>query len=101
VFKNILGNYRDHPIGDCPLRIEINENNEGVQVRINSCLQKEDARLKSERMFEPFWTTSKSGMGLGLFLTRELLKQVGGEIGFEQHEKKMSFKITLRNIPKL
>jgi C4-dicarboxylate-specific signal transduction histidine kinase len=38
-------------------------------------------------MFEPFWTTSESGMGLGLFLARELLKQFNGEIEFFHHKK--------------
>ncbi|MDG6774773.1 ATP-binding protein [Thiomicrorhabdus sp. ZW0627] len=102
VFKNILGNYRDHPVGDCPLSIEIvSENDEDVTVYINSCLQTSNGQLKSERMFEPFWTTSESGMGLGLFLTRELLKQVGGEIQFKQEENQVSFEITLRNLPHL
>lgn len=102
VFKNILGNYRDHPLGDCGLQIElIDRGQAGVMVVINSCLPGEEQELRSERLFEPFWTTSDSGMGLGLFLTRELLKQVGGEIHFQQQGKQVTFTLYLHHVPLL
>ncbi|MDG6779108.1 hypothetical protein QCB44_10360 [Thiomicrorhabdus sp. zzn3] len=102
VFKNILGNYRDHPVGECPLAIQIEDRgSEGATVTIRSCLQTQNEALKPERMFEPFWTTSESGMGLGLFLTRELLKQVGSEIEFHQQGNQVSFELHLNNIPAL
>jgi signal transduction histidine kinase len=102
VFKNILGNYRDHPLGDCGLKITLNSRGaEGAEVVIASCLPDEGRELRSERLFEPFWTTSDSGMGLGLFLTRELLKQVGGGISFKQHGREVEFKLQLNNIPLL
>ncbi|CAN8139190.1 hypothetical protein THIOSC15_1300008 [uncultured Thiomicrorhabdus sp.] len=46
-------------------------------------------------MFEPFWTTSESGLGLGLFLARELLKQVSGEIKFQQGSQHFGFILSL------
>jgi signal transduction histidine kinase len=105
IFKNLLGNYRDHPSGDCQLQIAIQPlPNEGAQVQVQSCVPKEMV-LKAERLFEPFWTTSQSGMGLGLFLTRELLKQVGGQIEFAQtpqpQHNRLTFTLTLRNVPSL
>lgn len=102
VFKNILGNYRDHPVGECPLAIVIEDRGiEGAEIIIQSCLVEQDEALKPERLFEPFWTTSESGMGLGLFLTRELLKQVGSEIEFRQQENQVSFILHLHNLPVL
>ncbi len=54
-----------------------------------------DKAVVSERLFEPFWTTSQSGMGLGLFLTRELLQKVGGTVAFYQTEDTLGFKVCL------
>ena len=33
-----------------------------------------------EKMFEPFYTTRRDGLGLGLFLCRELVESAGGEV---------------------
>ncbi len=33
-----------------------------------------------ERIFEPYFTTSKSGSGLGLYLSRTVLNSIGGEV---------------------
>ncbi|HHS99504.1 MAG TPA: hypothetical protein ENK73_01485 [Thiomicrospira sp.] len=102
VFKNILGNYRDHALTDQSIKIGIEKNKEqSAVVTIESYFAIKNAALNSERLFEPFWTTSESGMGLGLFLTRELLKQVGSEIEFSHNEDKVVFTLTLNNIPQL
>lgn len=87
VFKNILGNYRDHASSE-RLNIQIRQDSlsEFMEIRIQS-RETSGREFNSERMFEPFWTTSESGMGLGLFLARELLKQFNGEIEFFHHKK--------------
>ena len=97
VFKNILGNYRDHQLneGKIEITIEPNEFNY-LSVVIKSqakCLE----HVQPERMFEPFWTSSENGMGLGLFLARELLKQVGAEVEYrcDKQEKASFFVIKL------
>ena len=95
VFKNILGNYRDHNVsGGVQIHISQFESNE-VTVVIQS--KSGDTSLQVERMFEPFWSTSDSGMGLGLFLSRELLKQVNGQVRFFQNQDAglMGFEIRL------
>jgi len=85
VFKNILGNFRDHPSSEKPLQISVMQSLHEQTIQINIISEKLDSKeLQAERMFEPFWTTSESGMGLGLFLSRELLKQLDGEIKFHQ-----------------
>lgn len=97
VFKNILGNFSDHPSSKEPVKIVINQlkDKERVQVEIIGQLYGLQHEMVSERLFEPFWTTSESGMGLGLFLARELLKQFHGEIRFEQSIKEFKFFVTL------
>lgn len=97
VFKNILGNFSDHPSSKEPIKILIaNPKVDGsVQVKIIGQLYGLENEMVSERLFEPFWTTSESGMGLGLFLARELLKQINGQIAFEQTNKEFSFLVNL------
>lgn len=92
VFKNILGNFRDHESSNKPIEIEIEQDplNDRVYIHIQA-KQLEGQAFFSERMFEPFWTTSESGMGLGLFLARELLKQLDGAIEFYQDEQLNAF----------
>ena len=51
--------------------------------------------LSAERLFEPFWTTSKSGLGLGLFVIREVLKQINGKIEFSQNKDHIIFNMVL------
>lgn len=92
IFKNILGNYRDHDIGMQKIFIDVNNDLLSNKVNISiSCRKNAGLDFRSERMFEPFWTTSESGMGLGLFLARELLKQIDGKIEFFQIEEKELF----------
>lgn len=98
VFKNVLGNFRDHPSSNKTIKVYLNQDE--TEQRIKVLIQSQGIEgkvLNSERMFEPFWTTSESGMGLGLFLSRELLKQLDGSIRFYQDIKsdKFGFEITL------
>ncbi len=97
VFKNILGNFRDHALTEKPIKIEVfNDKSKSIQVTIFSQRDKVHSEVVAERLFEPFWTTSESGMGLGLFLARELLKQMNGQIVFEQDKAQFGFLIRLK-----
>lgn len=81
VFKNILSNYRDHGDNKQPLKITVLTENNALKVSIYNAFSGL-VSVPTERMFEPFWTNSESGMGLGLFLARELLKQINGTVHF-------------------
>lgn len=59
-------------LGDTMVRIEVRDHGEGLP---------EDAEQK---LFLPFFTTKKEGMGIGLTLCRSLIQAQGGEIGFER-----------------
>lgn len=59
-------------LDDAMVRIEVRDHGEGLP---------EDAEQK---LFLPFFTTKKEGMGIGLTLCRSLIQAQGGEIGFER-----------------
>ncbi|VAW47894.1 hypothetical protein MNBD_GAMMA04-1294 [hydrothermal vent metagenome] len=97
MFKNVLGNFRDHALSERLIQIEVQNKPEtkAVQIKIYCKRDKHQDEMHAERLFEPFWTTSESGMGLGLFLARELLKQMNGQIQFEQQQEYFGFLVEL------
>jgi signal transduction histidine kinase len=95
IFKNVLGNFRDHNVGnDLTVYVADNAQPNMVEIQVQN-RNIPGVTLLPERMFEPFWTTSESGLGLGLFLARELLKQVSGEIKFQQGSQHFGFILSL------
>jgi two-component system sporulation sensor kinase A len=43
-------------------------------------------RKELKRVFEPFYTTRQSGSGLGLYLTRRIVGEMGGTISMGDGE---------------
>lgn len=95
LLNNLLGNFKDHPENVTDVFVQIKLVETGLEVNISRLKASSDEALKPERMFEPFWTTSESGMGLGLFLTREMLNNIGGEVHFYHTDDEIGFKILL------
>lgn len=99
VFQNVLENYIKHSVTHqlvLKIQIQISENQAKIQFKTPKlpALQSEH-NFDTLRMFEPFWTSSESGMGLGLFLARELLKKIGGNIAFWEKSNAYGFTICL------
>jgi len=99
VFQNVLGNYIDHPGAHQPLlKIQIHTSEHQVEIQFKtpkSPVLHTEICFDSLRMFEPFWSSSESGMGLGLFLAREVLKKIGGNITFWEKPRAYGFTIYL------
>jgi signal transduction histidine kinase len=83
LFTNLLNNAAE-AIGDRPdglVRINIAQEKDQITVRIsdNGCGISPE---RSERIFQPDFTTKSSGMGLGLAIVKGIVDGFGGEISF-------------------
>lgn len=95
--ENILKNYHDvmlrtqqqgpqqgQPIQP-DLRACISHNAEGVQVSL--CDHAATAPVALERLFEPFWSSDPSGLGIGLYQAKQMLETGGGRLCARHNEK--------------
>ncbi len=84
------------------LSISAVKDNEQVTIRVkdNGAGVPEAMR---DKLFEPFASTKGEGLGLGLFLARDLTRQMGGSIELEEVEQgasfRLNFPIKLRSCP--
>jgi PAS domain S-box-containing protein len=101
VFRNLLVNslaaIRERTSEDLiPGKIELeacaNDGTVQISWRDNGKGMTADVAAKA---FTAFYTTKPFGTGLGLFRTREVLKQHGGEIRIDEVERGATFRITL------
>jgi C4-dicarboxylate-specific signal transduction histidine kinase len=46
-----------------------------------------------KKLFQPFTTTKKMGLGLGLFISRLIIESYGGNIGYEKSQTQTQFVI--------
>ena len=74
------------------LSISVVKDNEQVTIRVkdNGAGVPEAMR---DKLFEPFASTKGEGLGLGLFLARDLTRQMGGSIELEEVEQGASFRL--------
>ncbi|UCD94236.1 MAG: HAMP domain-containing histidine kinase, partial [Candidatus Zixiibacteriota bacterium] len=71
-------------VGSSQPTIEVKDNGRGMSAR------------EQKSIFEPFYTTKTTGSGLGLFLSRNLVRQMGGEIELESKKGGPTlFRVTL------
>lgn len=81
----LVGNAFDASAAEGPVEIVTKEN--PLEVEIAVLDRGPGLTLEQlERMGEPFFTTKRSGLGLGLFMARSLAGQLGGNIRLENRE---------------
>lgn len=93
VFDNIIKNIREKSISEPGLRCfaSVSEKDEALQVLIGDT----GSPVKEiERMFEPFYTTKGSGLGVGLFQSRHIVKSLGGAMTVANTQRGVEFSIS-------
>lgn len=93
VFDNIIKNIREKSINEPGLRCfaSVGEKDETLQVTIGDT----GSPVKEiERMFEPFYTTKSSGLGVGLFQARHIVKSLGGAMTVANTQRGVEFSIS-------
>ncbi len=98
VLDNILKNYNDFSQPGNSARplllIEIAKNGEGVDITFES--QHTPPDIPVERLFEPFWSSTPDGLGIGLYQAKQLLEMQGGKLGVQQtHNRLLQFRVSL------
>ncbi len=76
------------------LSVEVAARDGGVRLSVTDAGDGMPAELRAT-VFEPFVTTKQHGVGLGLALTRRIVEDHGGKIGFQDEERGMTFWIEL------
>lgn len=64
---------------DRQLRLQVLDNGEGL------------TEERIEQLFQPFATSKADGLGLGLVISREIMRDLGGDLQFEQRDKATCF----------
>ncbi|HEY8608072.1 MAG TPA: HAMP domain-containing sensor histidine kinase [Noviherbaspirillum sp.] len=94
---NILKNYADAGLreGRTPV-VAIHVGQGGKAVTVNVSADDPQPAGVVERLFEPFWSSHPSGLGVGLYQARQALESCGGALAAERGESgRLCFAVTL------
>ena len=98
VFDNIVKNIREKSVNEPELACFAFIREEGESV--TALLYDTGSPIKEiERMFEPFYTTKRSGLGIGLFQARHIVKNAGGSMAVANTDRGVQFTVTFPNPP--
>ena len=102
VLTNLISNAKDamKEQGSGTLTISTGKNSESVILSVADT----GTGIKSEnltKIFDPYFTTKKSGTGIGLTLVYKIIKGMGGDIGVDSRQGSgATFRITLPRMEK-
>jgi len=82
VLMNLLQNSINATSSDGVIRLSASQNEQDIRISVadNGCGMNEHDR---EKMFDPFFTTSKKGTGLGLAVSHQIIEQHNGSFEVE------------------
>ncbi len=86
VLDNLINNYLHHTDQNSVISIKIENNSNSTHIRFHGPKVVED--YNRVRLFEPFWSSSKHGMGIGLHQCKTLLKTLSGDLDVNYLEDK-------------
>ncbi len=98
VLVNVLSNFRDHGEAQQPVCIKSYTQSAYVYLELYQFVSNAKCDYvvqNARRLFEPFWSSSESGMGLGLFLARSLLTKIDGDIHLINENQRLGFVLRL------
>jgi signal transduction histidine kinase len=95
VMNLVLNGAQAMPAGG-PLRVEVGTRNGAVRLAVTDEGTGVPEGL-GEKIFDPFVTTKQDGVGLGLALTKRIVEDHGGKIGFDRAPKGTTFWIEMPN----
>ncbi|MBS1188531.1 MAG: hypothetical protein H6R10_323 [Rhodocyclaceae bacterium] len=94
ILDNLVRNCAEHA-PDTAVAIDITGGPSWASLRLSSVAGQPEG-IDLLRLFEPFWTDSPAGLGLGLYQARQLARDQGGELGAELMDgKRLCFTLTL------
>ncbi len=82
IFLNLILNALDATAGDGTVTVEAKSAAGDLTIEVHDT-GVGIAAAEQERVFQPYFTTKHHGTGLGLFVTRKLVKEHGGDITFQ------------------
>ncbi|MGE5491602.1 MAG: sensor histidine kinase [Actinomycetota bacterium] len=91
ILDNLVRNHDEHAPG-LPLQVEIQATGNMTTTRIISGNAGQADLL---RLFEPFWTKSATGLGLGLYQARQLAREQGGSLNATTRDDRLCFELKL------
>lgn len=102
VLTNLISNAKDamKELGSGTLTISTGKNSDSVILSVTDT----GTGIKSEhlaKIFDPYFTTKKSGTGIGLTLVYKIIRGMGGDIGVDSRQGSgTTFRITLPRMEK-
>ena len=83
---NVLKNYSDLSLREAGVKplVSIKIHDQASTIDINICAANTSPIAHMERLFEPFWSSDPSGLGLGLYQSRQMLEMCQGSIKVNQ-----------------
>ncbi len=99
VLDNLLNNYLHHSGHHLIIHVHIEENEDTITISFHS--NKRVDQRNRLRLFEPFWSSTEHGMGVGMHQCKTLLQQMNGDLNVKYlDDQTIKFVIQFKKITK-